>query len=82
MVFFIHTGGGVAETVERMVQIMRQHYNEIWFVVPDLAMSARTILCMSGDKIYMDYSSALGPIDPQVPNNEVLVQSLRAESAL
>jgi len=30
----------------------------------------------------MDYSSALGPIDPQVPNNEVLVQSLRAESAL
>lgn len=70
LVFFIHTGGGVAETVERMVQIMRQHYNEIWFVVPDLAMSAGTILCMSGDKIYMDYSSALGPIDPQVPNNE------------
>jgi hypothetical protein len=31
-----------------------------------MAMSAGTILCMSGDKIFMDYSSSLGPIDPQV----------------
>jgi len=30
-------------------------------------MSAGTILCMSGGKIFMDYSSSLGPIDPQVP---------------
>ena len=30
-------------------------------------MSAGTILCMSGDKIFMDYASILGPIDPQVP---------------
>jgi hypothetical protein len=31
-------------------------------------MSAGTILAMSGDAIHMDYSSALGPIDPQVPD--------------
>lgn len=30
-------------------------------------MSAGTILCMSGDKIYMDYASSLGPINPQIP---------------
>lgn len=29
-------------------------------------MSAGTIWCLSGDKIYMDYSSSLGPVDPQV----------------
>jgi len=29
-------------------------------------MSAGTIFCMSGDKIYMDYTSSLGPIDPQL----------------
>lgn len=29
-------------------------------------MSAGTIFCMSGNRIYMDYSSSLGPIDPQV----------------
>lgn len=70
LAFFLHTPGGVAEVVEKMVEILRYHYQEIWFIVPDMAMSAGTILCMSGDKIYMDYSSALGPIDPQVPNSD------------
>ncbi|MDV6328557.1 ATP-dependent Clp protease proteolytic subunit [Idiomarina sp. Sol25] len=70
LVFMIHTPGGVAEVVEKMVEIVRYFYKEVWFVVPDMAMSAGTILCMSGDKIYMDYSSALGPIDPQIANSE------------
>ncbi len=70
LVFLLHTPGGVAEVVEKMVDIIRHHYEEVWFVVPDMAMSAGTILCMSGDKIYMDYSSALGPIDPQIPNSD------------
>lgn len=50
-----------------MVEILRHHYEELWYFVPDYAMSAGTILVMSGDKIWMDYSSSLGPIDPQVP---------------
>ena len=70
LAFVLYTGGGVAEIVEKMVEIIRFHYDEVWFIVPDIAMSAGTIFCMSGDKIYMDYSSALGPIDPQVPNKE------------
>ena len=70
LAFLLYTGGGEVEFVEKMVQIIRHHYEEIWFIVPDIAMSAGTILCMSGDKIYMDYSSALGPIDPQVRNRE------------
>lgn len=63
----LRTGGGSAETTERMVAVLRQHYKIVNFVVPDIAMSAGTIFCMSGDKIYMDYASSLGPIDPQVP---------------
>ena len=35
-----------------------------------------TIFCMSGDKIYMDYSSSLGPIDPQVFNGNTWVPAL------
>lgn len=62
----LRTPGGVAETTERFVDILRHHYNEVYFIVPDMAMSAGTIWCMSGDKIYMDYASSLGPIDPQV----------------
>lgn len=64
---FLRTGGGSAETAERMVGVLRKHYSKIYFVVPDLAMSAGTILCMAGDKIFMDYASSLGPIDPQIP---------------
>ncbi|MDE2645234.1 MAG: serine dehydrogenasease [Bacteroidota bacterium] len=50
-----------------MVSVLRKHYKYVYFVVPDFAMSAGTVLCMSADKMYMDYSSSLGPIDPQVP---------------
>jgi hypothetical protein len=66
----LRTGGGSAETVERMVDVLRHHYQSVYFVVPDYAMSAGTILCMSGDKIYMDYASALGPIDPQIMSSD------------
>jgi len=64
------TEGGSVETVERFVNIIRHHYDEVNFVVPDFAYSAGTIFCMSGDNIYMDYYSTLGPIDPQVRNKD------------
>lgn len=76
LVVFLNSPGGSAETVEKMVEIIRHHYSEVYFVVPDEAMSAGTILCMSGDKIYMDYSSSLGPIDPQVFNGKDWVPAL------
>lgn len=62
----LNTPGGSVEVVEQLVNIIRHHYTEINFIVPDSAYSAGTIFCMSGDNIYMDYSSSLGPIDPQV----------------
>ena len=67
---FLTTPGGQAEAVEKLVEVVRRHYALVYFVVPVAAMSAGTIFCMSGDKIYMDYSSSLGPIDPQVPDKE------------
>lgn len=74
----LRTGGGSAETTERMVGVLRKHYDNVNFIVPDRAMSAGTIFCMSGDKIYMDYASSLGPIDPQVqlPDSGDLVPAL------
>lgn len=72
----LNTPGGSAETVEKLVKITRHHYHEVYFIVPDAAYSAGTIFCMSGDKIYMDYSSALGPIDPQVFNGKNWVPAL------
>lgn len=76
LAIFLRTGGGSAQMVEKMVEITRFHYESVYFIVPDFAFSAGTIWCMSGDKIYMDYSSSLGPIDPQVPVNGQYVPAL------
>lgn len=66
LVIVLTTPGGIVETVEKMVEMTRHHYSDVSFVVPDMAMSAGTVWCMSGDRIWMDYASSLGPIDPQV----------------
>jgi len=66
LVVNLETYGGFVESAERMANIMRHHYEHVEFVITTFAMSAGTVLAMSGDKIWMDYSSTLGPIDPQV----------------
>ncbi|MDA3978999.1 SDH family Clp fold serine proteinase [Gallibacterium sp. AGMB14963] len=66
LVIFLYTTGGSVESVEKMVDMTRRFYEKVYFVIPNIAMSAGTIWAMSGDKIYMNYASSLGPIDPQV----------------
>lgn len=62
----LETDGGFIEVAERIATTIRHHYKVVDFVVTSFAMSAGTVLVMSGDNIYMDYSATLGPIDPQV----------------
>ncbi len=66
LVFVLETAGGYAETARRVADVLRHHYRTVDFLIPSFAMSAGTILAMSGDAIHMDYYSVLGPIDPQV----------------
>lgn len=70
LVVLLETAGGYIETVERIVSVMRKHYSEVSFIVPSHAYSAGTVLVLSGDHIYMDYYSVLGPIDPQYDDSE------------
>ena len=60
------TSGGYIETVARIVDTFRHHYDYVEFVIPNRAFSAGTVLALSGNAIHMDYYSRLGPIDPQV----------------
>ena len=62
----LETTGGYIETVERIVNVFRMHYETVEYVVPNYAYSAGTVLALSGDDLYMDYYSILGPIDPQI----------------
>ena len=66
LTILLDTGGGLVDSVERTVEVIRQHYESVDFIIPDQAMSAGTVFALSGDNIYMDYYSQLGPIDPQL----------------
>jgi len=70
LVFVLETDGGYAEVVRRISDALRHHYRVVEYLIPNHAMSAGTILVMSGDAIHMDYHSVLGPIDPQVENQD------------
>ena len=76
LLVILHTNGGIVEEVQNIVQILRHHYDQVHFLVPVCAMSAGTVLALSGDKIYMDYFSRLGPIDPQLFTGERMVPAL------
>lgn len=76
LVIIHDTPGGVVEVVERMVEAIRHFYSEVIFIISDRAMSAGTIFTLSGDRILMDYFSCLGPIDPQIEKDGVLVPAL------
>jgi hypothetical protein len=66
LVFILETTGGYIEVTQRIAETLRKHYPQLEYIVPNYAMSAGTVLVMSGDAIHMDYYSILGPIDPQV----------------
>jgi hypothetical protein len=70
LVMVLQTPGGYIETAERIANTLRKHYSWVTFMVPDFAMSAGTVLVMSGDEIWMNYFSTLGPIDPQVERRD------------
>lgn len=72
----LETPGGFIDVAERIARILRHHYKRVVFLVPSYAMSAGTVLVMAGDAIYMDYSSVLGPIDPQIPKGNTRVPAL------
>lgn len=75
LIVLLTTGGGFIDPVQRMVDTLRRHYTIVDFVIPNYAYSAGTIFTLSGDSIYMDYYSRLGPIDPQIESPKGLLVS-------
>jgi ATP-dependent protease ClpP protease subunit len=58
--------GGDGETALRIVRSMQQRCRELTIIVPDMAKSAATILCLGAHHILMGPGGDLGPIDPQM----------------
>jgi membrane-bound ClpP family serine protease len=59
--------GGDGETAVRMVRSIQARCKELTVIVPDIAKSAATILCLGAHRILMGPTSDLGPVDPQFP---------------
>lgn len=66
----LHSPGGDATIVEKMVDMCRSHLSgnnrKLRIIVPNIAKSAATVMALGSDTIVMGYCSELGPIDPQV----------------
>ena len=62
----LHSPGGRPDATERLVELLRNHFNEVNFLIPHSAYSAATMLALSGDSIILHPNAVLGPIDPQI----------------
>jgi len=62
----IHSPGGHAHQAYRLARYFRSHCKKLNAIIPIMAKSAGTILCLNADAIFMGECSELGPIDAQV----------------
>ncbi|SNS87070.1 Serine dehydrogenase proteinase [[Luteovulum] sphaeroides subsp. megalophilum] len=78
----LHTpGGGIAATEAISGYLHRMFGRNIRAIVPQIAMSAGTMLALSCSSVIMGKQSSLGPIDPQIgglPADVVLKEFRRA----
>jgi len=62
----LHTPGGEVAATESLIDYLRSMFdNNIRAIVPQLAMSAGTMLACACKEILMGKHSSLGPVDPQ-----------------
>ncbi len=64
---FLHTPGGSISAAESIVNYLRSIFGtDIRVVIPQIAMSAGTMIACCGKEIIMGKQSSLGPTDPQI----------------
>ncbi len=62
----LHSPGGSPEAAEGIVEYLHAQFPEVRVIVPQIAMSAATMIACSGSSILMGKHSNLGPVDPQL----------------
>lgn len=82
----LHTPGGDTAATESIVDYLHSMFgNDIRAIVPQLAMSAGTMIACSCKEIIMGQQSSLGPIDPQfggIPAHAIVEEFKRAYSEI
>jgi len=82
----LHTPGGSTAATESLVDYLRSMFGtDIRAFIPQLAMSAGTMIACACKEILMGSQSSLGPIDPQIsgiPAHGVVEEFERAKSEI
>lgn len=79
----LHSPGGTPNAANSIVEYLRSKFTDLRVIVPQMAMSAATMLACAADEIVMGRHSQLGPIDPQmVIQTELGVRMVPAEAIL
>ena len=66
ILLILDSPGGDPLAAERFVKVCREFSKEYYVLVPHMAKSAATLIAFGGNKIFMLWTSELGPIDIQV----------------
>lgn len=65
----LHTPGGSVTAAESLVYYLKQKFgNDIRVIIPQMAMSAGTMIACCSKEIVMGHQSCIGPFDPSVRN--------------
>ena len=81
----LHTPGGDIAAVESLVAYLRSKFTNIRAIVPQMAMSAGTMMACACDEIVMGKQSNLGPFDPQfggIPAYGIIEEFNKAKSEI
>ncbi len=82
----LHTPGGSIGATEAIVNYLRQMFGRnIRVIVPQIAMSAGTMIALSSKQIIVGKQTSLGPIDPQIfgiPANLIIEEFTQAQEEL
>lgn len=62
----LHTPGGEIAATEQIINYLHSCFNDIKVIIPQMAMSAGSIISVSCNEIIMGKQSCLGPFDPQL----------------
>ncbi|VVB71513.1 Serine dehydrogenase proteinase [uncultured archaeon] len=66
----MHTPGGLALAATQIAMALKAHPAKKTVIVPHYAMSGGTLIALAADKIIMDPHAALGPVDPQLGDQQ------------
>ena len=62
----LHSRGGYMKIAKQLVELIRHRFEQVTYIIPQIAHSAATMMCMSADEIIMTPESSLSPFDVQI----------------